>query len=63
MYRRGERVIDAKVRAPAIVAAVERVPATHDLFGRRIPACRRYVVVFDDGRWSNDRTDADLIPA
>lgn len=63
MFRRGERVVDTKVRAPAVVAAVERVPQTRDLFGERIPACRRYIVVFDDGRWQNNRTDADLVPA
>ena len=63
MYHRGERVVDTKVRAPAVVAHVERVPRTRDLFGDRVPACRRYVLVFDDGRWANDRTDADLTPA
>jgi hypothetical protein len=59
----GAEVVDRRVRERAVVRCVTLVPPQHDLFGRVIPAHTRYVVVFDDGRWANDRTERDLKPA
>jgi hypothetical protein len=56
----GAVVVDRRLREQAVVRGVTHVPPARDLFGRRIPAHRRYVLVYPDGRVAVDRTDADL---
>lgn len=63
MLREGTTVIDRPTHAVGRIQHVERVPRTRDLFGHPIPAHRRYVVEFHDGRWANDRRAEDLAPA
>jgi hypothetical protein len=58
--RVGTEVIDRRCGQRAIVRGVVQVPRTRDLFGRLIPAHRRYVLAYDDGRWADSRYDDDL---
>lgn len=62
MYRVGEMVIDRPTKGVARIQHVARVPKRHDIFGDPLPGHRRYTLVFDDGRWANDRTASDLEP-
>lgn len=60
--RVGAAVLDRPTREVGRVAHVEYVPRRLDLFGQPLKAHRRYVVVFRDGRWCNDRRRDDLAP-
>ena len=59
----GTEVIDRQSRERAEIRHVLRVPAQHDLTGRRIPRHYRYTIVFPDGRWCDTRLVEDLEPA
>ncbi len=62
MLRKGSTVRDRPTRAIGWVRHVTRIPPGCDLFGDPLPAHRRYIVEFEDGRWANNRTTADLEP-
>lgn len=60
MFGVGAAVFDRRCREVATVCHVLDVPPGRDLFGRRVGPERRYILVFPDGRWANDRTSDDI---
>lgn len=67
MYNVGQLVFDRKVRQRAVIAHVEDVPETADLFGDRVPGYRRCTLAYlhgdlRTGQWHNDRRIEDLEP-
>lgn len=59
--RRGMEVVDLRTRERCVIRSVEHVTGAFDLFGNPVPAHKRYIVEFPDGRWQNDRVEGDLV--
>jgi len=67
MFEVGTRVVDRQERCLARIAHVQRVPRAFDLFGRLIPAHRRYTLAYEvgdvvTGEWNDNRMETDLAP-
>ena len=60
MFGIGAPVLDRRANAPARVTSVLDVPESLDLFGLPVKPHQRFTLAYDDGRWANDRTEADL---
>lgn len=59
-FKVGAAVVDCRTHDRATVVSRARVPEMRDLLGDVIAEHSRYVVIFDDGTYAEDRTDADL---